>query len=212
MNHTDSFDSRALRYTDAYAQRFMREGTYRYHLVKAGAGRLSASPTYTIRVDACDKDQKMGRRSIWVSYEGDAFEPDDHDITIRVGDLVMWSCRQAEAPPFEVVGSRDFFGSANLVDGCGYAHTFGAPGDYEWADGNGGKLHGVVRVRDPECRNPKDIDKWQKRPANGALVMITHTEADPQEVEIVTGQTVFFAIAKSGGISITERRVAEVSH
>lgn len=211
MTHTDSFDSRALRYTDAYGQRFMREGTYRYHLGKAGSGRLGEHATYTIRVEGGEKNHKMRQHTILVLHKDGGFEPDDPEIAIQAGDLVMWACRQAAAPAFEVVGSKDFFGSASLVNECGYAHAFSAPGDYEWTDANGGKAHGVVHVRDPKCRNQKEIDKWQKKLGKGALVMITDEKVEPGELEIVTGQTVYFAVVKSGGISITDRRVAEVS-
>ncbi len=211
MSNADNFDSRALRYTDAYGQRFMREGTFRYNLVTAGTGRMGEHPVYTIHVEACEKGHKMKQHSVLVLYKEGELQPDDAEITIKVGDLVMWACRQPTAPPFEVVGCKEFFGSANLVNECGYAHAFGAPGDYEWVDGNGSDVAGVVRVVDPKCQTQKEIAKWQKKLSKGALVMISDTKVEPREIEILTGQTVYFAVVKSEGISITERRAAEVS-
>ena len=37
--------------------------------------------------------------------------------------------------------------------------------------------------------------------------MIQNGKAEPASVEIVTGQTVFFAIVKAPGISITDERI-----
>ena len=37
--------------------------------------------------------------------------------------------------------------------------------------------------------------------------MIAGERAEPREIDIVTGQTVFFAITKGPGISITDQRV-----
>jgi hypothetical protein len=37
--------------------------------------------------------------------------------------------------------------------------------------------------------------------------MISDNEAQPPEVEILTGQTVFFAVTKSKGISVTDERL-----
>jgi hypothetical protein len=39
--------------------------------------------------------------------------------------------------------------------------------------------------------------------------MITGTKAEPAEVEIVVGQTVYFAVTKAPGISISDAPMAE---
>ena len=41
----------------------------------------------------------------------------------------------------------------------------------------------------------------------GTVVMVTEGKAQPREVQIMTGQTVFFAIPKGPGISITDERL-----
>ena len=46
---TDQLDSRVLRFTDSYAQRFMRPGTYRYGVVAAGAHPAKAVPVDAVR-------------------------------------------------------------------------------------------------------------------------------------------------------------------
>lgn len=212
MINTDNFDSRALRYTDAFGQRFMRKGTYRYSLVPAGTGKAVEHPTYTIKVEECDKDHKMRQHDVHVLHKHNEFNPDDPEITIQVGDLVLWSCRQPTAPPFEVASDQEFFNSTNLINECGYAHAFGTPGEYRWADANGSKLSGFVTVRDPKCQSRKDLAKWQKQLSKGALVMISGTKAEPPKIEILTGQTVYFAVVKSGGVSITDQRSVDASN
>lgn len=206
MTNTDNFDSRALRYTDAYGQRFMRADTYRYSLVTAGTGETGEHAVYTIRVEKSAKDHKMNQHNLNVIYQDGEFRPDDPEITIQMGDIVLWACRQPSAPPFEVIGDKEFFSSSTMVNECGYAHAFSAAGEYHWADANGGKLSGVVKVRDPKCQSQKDLAKWQRQLRKGALVMINGTKTEPAEIEIITGQTVYFAIVKSKGVSITDQR------
>ena len=40
--------------------------------------------------------------------------------------------------------------------------------------------------------------------------MITDKKVDPAKLDIVVGQTVFFAVVTSGGISITDERLLEL--
>jgi plastocyanin len=211
MKTTENFDSRALRYTDAYGQRFMREGTYQYSLATAGSGLMGEHFTHTIKVEDSDKGHKMKQHNIIVSHKDKTFSPDDSEISIKVGDLVMWCCRQPSAPPFEVVGEKEFFGSANMVNECGYAHAFGTPGKYHWGDVINGKVSGVVNVLDPKCKSQAELSKWQKQLSKGTLVMISDGKVTPREVEILTGQTVYFAIVKSDGISITDQRSVDAT-
>lgn len=210
MMNIDNFDSRSLRYTDAFGQRFMREGTYRYSVVTAGTGDIGDHPTYTIKVDRSGKGHKMQQHFIDIAFKDGEYKPNDPEITIQSGDLVTWSCRQPAAPPFEVVGDKEFFSSSTMVNESGYAHAFGTVGEYHWADANGGKLSGVVRVRNPKCQSQKDLARWQRQLRKGALVMINGSKAEPAEIEITTGQTVYFAIIKSKGVSITDQRCIDV--
>lgn len=212
MNSSDNLDSRALHYLDAYGQRFMRPGTYRYTIACAGTGRMSDNWPFEIKVEEGEKGHKMRQHSVRVVHKEGKFMPEERELAIQVGDLVMWSCRQSSAPAYEVAGDQEFFGSARLVNECGYSHAFAAAGDYRWTDSNGSGLSGVVRVRDPECKFQKDLAKWQKELAKGTVVMITGTKAEPSEVEILTGQTVYFAVVKSEGVSITDHRRTDATH
>ena len=89
----------------------------------------------------------------------------------------------------------------------GYTHAFGIAGEYRWRDSYGGPICGVVRVKDPGCKTSQDVCKWRESLGTAALVMISDDKAQPAEVEIMTGQTVFFAITKGRGISITDERL-----
>jgi plastocyanin len=201
----NNFDSRALSFTDAYGQRFMRVGTYRYDVVTAGCGGLSADYPYSVEVS--EGDEEMTQHTVMLSRQKGGLRPDPPELSITVGDLVTWACREPSAPVFEVTGDHDFFSSARLVNESGYAHAFGTAGDYTWVDAYGSGLGGVVRVVDPECRSKEEFAAWQNRLAIGELVMIAGTEADPAEVEIMTGQTVYFAVTKAPGISISDTRL-----
>ncbi|MGH7133887.1 MAG: hypothetical protein ACREJO_18310 [Phycisphaerales bacterium] len=156
--------------------------------------------------------------------EPDAAKPRAHQLVrktpgrsaslrVEAGDLVLWNCPDHKAPGFAVVGeaSREFFSSARLTNECGYSHAFGLPGEYAWADANGSGLNGVVRVRDPHCRTEADVERWRRELTKGALVMIADGKAEPTKVNVVVGQTVFFAVVKADGVTVTDRRLLRVA-
>jgi plastocyanin len=204
----DSFDSRALRAADCYGQRFMRPGTYRYDVVNAAWPLATIEYPYEVNVVAVDgKPDPMKQYTIAVRAKGKHFRPDSATITVTEGDLVVWNSQDATKTPFAVVGDKDFFGNASLVNEAGFSHAFSAPGEYEWADALGSNLRGVVRVTEPACANADDFRAWQRLLAKGTVVMISDGQADPAAVDIITGQTVYFAVVKGDGISVTDVRL-----
>jgi plastocyanin len=207
----DSFDSRALRNTDCYGQRFMRAGTYRYDLVNAAWVPATSEHPYQVRVTAAKgADRVMQQHTVLVRADGNRFRPDDETLRVDVGDLVVWHCPDAAGTPFAVVGDKAFFGNAALVNESGFSHAFSAAGEYPWVDAHGSDLGGVVRVNDPPCDNMEDFRSWQRQLSKGTLVMITGSRAEPAVVDILTGQTVYFAVVKAGGISVTDERLARL--
>jgi plastocyanin len=198
-------DSRAVGFGDTFGQRFMRPGTYRYHVLPAGTGAMVEDRPYTITVEAAADESAMEQYTVTLRAEGDRFVPDDERVTIREGDLIVWSCPDPTAVRFEVQGDKEFFGSARLTNECGYSHAFGLPGEYHWVDAYGNEIRGVVRVKDVRCQSAAEIGRWRKQLARGTLVLIADGKAEPAEVDIVTGQTVFFAVVTGTGISITDR-------
>lgn len=205
----DHMDSRALGPTDCYGQRFMRAGRYAYNVVPAGTGLFNEHRPYTIEVAEPTGEPAMNQHLVVVAPGDQGLDVDPPLLQIAVGDLVLWSLCGAPSVPYGIVGDKAFFDSARLVNECGYTHAFGFAGDYEWGDAYGSPVSGVVRVRDPGCKTTQDIERWRETLTQGALVTIRDGKAEPSEVRIVTGQTVFFMVVKGPGISITDRRVLE---
>jgi plastocyanin len=204
----NALDSRALGRADCYAQRFMRPGDYRYAIVPGHAQAISSDYPFVVHVKdkaAEGKSAEMAQHNLRVISDGKKFSVAPATVTIAVGDMVVWN--GGGDIPFAVAGEQDFFNSHRMVNECGFSHAFGMAGDYHWRDAFGSKLAGVVHVRDPDCTSDHQRKKWRETLAEGHLVMIADGKADRTEVEIMTGQTIFFAIVKTPGISITDSRL-----
>jgi plastocyanin len=202
----DTLDSRALRFTDCYAQRFMKTGHYPYNVVPVMGACLNTERPFAIQVQE-SHEKRMRQHNVVVRFRDRKFIVEPDTLTIGAGDLVLWNCPDTRAIPFTVVGEKEFFSSERLVNESGYSHAFGLPDRYEWVDAYGSGASGVVRVRDAACKTPEDVRRWHTQLSKGTLVTITGSTAEPPEVDIVTGQTVFFIVTKSPGISITDRRL-----
>lgn len=203
----DSFDSRALRLTDCYGQRFMKPGTFHYHVLPAGADCLVDERPFVVNVVETKGKSGMNQHDVTVRADGPVFRADPPELKIEAGDLVLWHCPDAKAVPYMVVGDKEFFASTRLLNESGFTHAFSAAGEYRWRDAYGSDVGGVIRVRDPSRKNHGDLCKWREALSSAALVMISGNEAQPPEVEILTGQTVFFAVTKSKGVSVTDERL-----
>jgi hypothetical protein len=94
-----------------------------------------------------------------------------------------------------------------MTESSVYTHPFGLAGEYEWQDANGSGLGGRIIVRQPQLDAGQDIEAYRKLLATGTLVLIRDRRIEPETVEIVVGQTVFFAVETAPGISITDRRL-----
>lgn len=207
----NTLDSRALRLTDCYGQRFMKAGDYKYNVVLAFGALISADRPFVVSVRDTDTKAGMKQHTVQIKSDAGRFRVPDERIIINVGDMVLWNCKDRDAPPYAVVGDREFFNSYRLVNESGFSHAFGTAGDYQWTDAHGTGIKGIVRVRDPEFRNEEDIKAWRQRLAKGTLVTISDKKVKPSQVEIVTGQTVYFVVTKSKGISITDQRLLNLS-
>jgi plastocyanin len=217
---SENLDSRALRNTDCYGQRFMKPGTYPYAVVPAGGAGANGDYPYVVEVveRSSEKERDMHQTLVTVRFvkerHGDCcdertsdpgrFVPDQERIQIEAGDMVMWNSPDAATRPFAVHGQKDFFSSTALTNECGYTHVFMTPGEHEYVDANGSGLRGVVKVADPRPRTHEELRAWQARLGEGTLVMISDGRPEPAEVEIMMGQTVFFAVVKGTGVTITD--------
>jgi hypothetical protein len=93
------------------------------------------------------------------------------------------------------------------TSGTLYTHAFGLPGDYEWVDAINQSVSGVVRVTNLDSGDRKQCREWMEALGRGTLVVIEGDHADPREVPILAGQTVFFAVTAADGITITDKRL-----
>lgn len=202
----DILDSRALRLTDCYGQRFMKPGTYRYNVLPIGGDCVTEERPFTVRVVE-SASEKMKPYEAVVRFQEGRFKVEPEETAIAVGDLVMWHCPDRKAIPYVIAGDKEFFASNRLHNESGYSHAFGSAGEYHWVDAYGSGLAGMVRVKNPGCKTQADFQDWHRLLTKGTLVTVGDKNAEPREVEIVTGQTVFFAITKSSGISITDARL-----
>ena len=207
----DTLDSRALRFTDCYAQRFMKTGTYAYNVLPVMGHCVSFERPFAIHVEDAGANAKMKQHSLVVKFAAGKFSVDQGDLSIAAGDLVLWNCPDTKAVPYTVVGEKEFFASYRLVNEGGYSHAFGSAGEYQWRDAYGSGVSGVVRIKDPGCNDTGDFQRWQKLLSKGTLVTISESSAEPREVDVFTGQTVFFIVTKGPGISITDRRLLPAS-
>jgi plastocyanin len=205
----NTLDSRALGRADCYGQRFMKEGDYPYNIVPAHGHLISTDRPFVVRVKNSGAKSGTKQHNVPIACSGGKFKIPHREITIDVGDLVLWNCADGDGTPFAVVSGHEFFGSNRLVNECGFSHAFGAPGDYPWVDAYGSAIAGSVRVKDPGVKTEADLKRWQQRLTDGKVVMISDGKAQPADLEILTGQTVFFAVVKGPGISITDARLLD---
>jgi hypothetical protein len=203
----DPFDSRALRRTDCYAQRFMKAGIYPYNVLPAFGDLIGRERPFKIKVAEPKEKRAMTQHNVIVRFEKGIFTVDEGDLVIDAGDLVLWNCPEG-ASPYCVAGEKEFFSSCRMINECGYSHAFGSAGEYHWRDAYGGDARGTVKVRDPQCKDQAQFVRWYEHTLKkGTVVMIAGGKPKPSSVEIVVGQMLFFAIVKGPGMSITDERL-----
>jgi plastocyanin len=203
----DTLDSRGLRLTDTYSQLFPKAGEYPYALLPAMTRDITDNRPFIIKVVQRERGEAAEQHTINVHWRGGRFEPEQHEVTIAAGDLVMWHCPDQGGLPYVVAGARGAFGSDRLASECCYSHAFGTPGEYRWVDAWGSGTSGTVRVRAPDTKDDKAADRWRKAVADGTVVSIEGDKVSPAQVTVSVGQTVFFAVVKGRGISITDERL-----
>lgn len=216
-----SLDSRFLRLGDCFAQKFSRPGTYKY-IVTTGAGAcLPASEgEYEIVVAALGAGKTHAAEQKGPGSEQHNVAVREHEgkltaqparLEIKQGDTVLWYTPDASAPGFAVVGigEEGSFSSGALTAEAVYSHAFGLPGTYKWIDANGGTPRGEVVVEQMEMRHGDDCRKWLESLSKGTLIKVAGGKAELASVRILAGQTVFWAVEKADGISITDAGTLE---
>jgi plastocyanin len=211
----DTLDSRALHYIDVFAQKFSTLGLVRYRLTTAAGFCLPVGEdedTFTIEVEGREEGKQQGRQhNVTIRQEGQRLIADPPHLKIEVGDIVLWHAPDPSTPGFTVrgEGASGTFDSSALNSEALYAHPFSTPGEYEWVDANGGRVSGVIHVQSLDPNNREECERWLAALAKGTLITIKGDEAVPDRVEIITGQTIFWAVENASGITITDARFVQ---
>jgi plastocyanin len=207
----NSLDSRFLRLGDCYAHKFGKPGTARY-VLSAAAGHCmpTGDGAYTITVGPrASKAATSRQHNVLVRLKNSILVAEPPALHIDAGDMVLWHTPDGAAHGFAVIGEGDAgnFNSGALTDESVYTHAFGLPGLYEWVDAHGGRVRGQILVKTVEAKKLNDCKKWLEALGNGSLITINGEKAEPKQVEILAGQTVFWAVQKASGISITDAKL-----
>ena len=206
----NSLDSRFLRYGDTFGQKFSQPGRYSYRFGLSAFGQLAvAGRDFIINVEPIKdnpNNRKARQHDVVVRREDKQLKADPPELTIGVGDVVLWGASDSTIPGFSIGGysKNDSFHSAALARGAVYTHIFGSPGEFNWEDANGHHVSGTVTVTMPETGSQEELEYYRKRLSEGVLVLIRGQEVEPKRVEISVGQTVFFAVEKADGVTITD--------
>jgi plastocyanin len=204
----NTLDSRFCRLGDTFAQRFVEPGNYAYDFNLPGLPPFGHDNRFGINVKgAFDKNKEGKQHFVTVRREGNNFVAEPAKLEIETGDVVLWSTHESNTPGFSISGKseNDSFNSGNMVRNAMYSHAFGSPGEIEWLDANAHGPAGKIVVKMPNTKSAKDMEAFKKTLEEGSVIIINGKNADKKQMEILVGQTVFFAVEKAEGIAITER-------
>ncbi|WP_433200041.1 hypothetical protein ACQP00_28070 [Dactylosporangium sp. CS-047395] len=201
-----TLDSRFLSRTDCFSYRFATPGTFCYDV--SPLPTPSTMDDFAVRVASRD-GQSQQQHHVTVSRVDGALTASPARLDVALGDLVTWSADSSVGTGYAIRGTlgKAAVDSAALHDDSVFTHAFGLPGTYEWADANGSGLRGVVHVAEAKALGKAGNghrSEWQRALARGTLIHVRGASAEPAEVSIQVGQTVFWAVQDAPGITITD--------
>jgi len=203
-------DSRTLTYVNCFAQRFASTGTIRYRLSGAPLPcPLPDDDVFTIEVREGDAGSEGQQHDVTVRVKDGRLAADPPQLAVQQRDTVLWNAPDASIPGFTVQGDGEgfSFSSAALRSECLYSHAFLTSGDVKWVDANGGPTSGTIRVRSVDASDPETCRRWVDSLEQASVITVEGETATPGRLEVLTGQTVFWAITNAGGISVTDERL-----
>ena len=207
----NTLDSRFCRLGDTFAQKFSRPGLYNYDFNLPGLHRLDPQAgRFSINVQGAGDPKQDGKQHfVIVRQDGKTLTADPPKLDIATGDVVLWSTDDPNTAGFSIGGysGKDSFNSASLAGEALYTHAFGSPDEIDWEDANGHGLAGKITVRMPSTQSPKETDAFKATLTKAIVVVISGQKVQPAQVEVLVGQTIFFAVEKADGITITDRRL-----
>lgn len=192
-------------------QRFATSGVVRYEVTRGFGSTRSFDEeegVFKIEVVEVPPGSKPSQHGVTIRLAEGRLQADPPTIEINAGDMVLWNSGLAEVPGFSVrgEGAGMSFDSAAMTGECIFSHPFGLPGRYSWTDANGSDLVGNVVVRPHEARGQKPA-QLRSHLEKGTVVAIKGQDADPEAVDILVGQTVFWLVERAPGITITDARL-----
>jgi plastocyanin len=206
-----TLDSRLLRLGNCFGQRFSSPGEVRY-FVSLGdlipSARTRAEGGHLIKVRPAAEGAPSQQHTVVVSRDSGSLTVSPSELEIQAGDGVLWHAADAMVSGFNVAGgsANFYFNSARIENDAVFTHTFGVPGRYEWTDPNGSGVNGTIEVIAFGGKRAEERDQWFEMLKKPAGIKITGKAASPASVTIMVGQTVFWSIAHSAGVAITDKR------
>ena len=206
-----NLDSRVLNYGECYGMKFSHSGKAIYQVHPyTGASLPADEDCFSITVrDTAQKSGSEQQHNIVIRKQDGRLVAEPEHLEISKNDVVLWHAANAEVHGFVISGEgpKDEFDSAAITTHSVYTHPFGNEGVIDWIDANGSGLHGTIVVKSPKGTDKKSQQKWLAQLETPSLITISGDKASPQKLEIITGQTVVWAIEKAAGISITDARL-----
>lgn len=199
-----TFDSRALTYIDTFGQRFSKPDRIQYRLASAAVFCQEAGGDFPFELEVAE-GRGGKQHDVSVRVRGQQLVADPAKLSIQTGDVVLWHSI-ASTPGYAVQGKGKTieFDSSSLTSETLFTHAFGVEGEFEWTDAIDRAVSGRVNVSTLDSSDRKQCAKWTRALQRGTVVVIEGKRADPPEVNILAGQTVFFAVAAAKGITITD--------
>jgi len=208
----NSLDSRVIGFGNCFCKKFGQAGKVSYMLVTAAGIDMPFDKERSLNIHVkkahhCNKQSQQ--HTVTVSGKGNQFTVDPLNLEIEEGDSVLWHAANANVAGFAIRGNynKKEFDSSCIEEEAVYTHAFGTPGKYKWVDAYGSKVQGVINVCSPDKKGKKTQREWLKKMSEGVLICINGDEVSPKKVDLITGQTVFWAVNKAPGISITDSRL-----
>jgi plastocyanin len=214
-----SLDSRFLHVGDCYGHRFTRAGTIPYELSRsplppsASSGQSESASAIVVADASSGKSPEtqagtqagVRQHNVTVRELDGALQAEPAQLQIAVGDAVLWVPDKTVRIGFCVrAADGETFDSSCLRKNSLYTHAFGRAGHYRWRDAHGSALQGEVLATMPGPTSAAARGDWLQALSEGTVVHVSDERATPAVVEILVGQTVFWAVERAPGVSITD--------
>lgn len=203
-------DSRQLTYIDCFAQRFPSTGSISYRLSSTPLPcPLPGDDVFTIEVREGGAGSEGQQHDVAVRVKGGRLVADPPQLTIQEGDVVLWNAPDASTPGFAVQGDGEgfSFSSTAFRSDCLYSHAFLTPGDIKWIDANGGPTSGTIQVQNIDSADSDECQRWADSLGKPSVITVEGETVTPDRLELLTGQTVFWAITNTRDITVTDERL-----